>query len=120
MSFALPWTPWSSFLVRWLDFRGDLDRLLQESFLEKYDFVVFMPLCSRIGTFGGLGVQVGATSSIKSRQRNAQGSQSGGRDSKKGAKSGQSGRTGSPQTAGLKRNADEAGGQIYLSDKSYD
>ena len=78
---------------------GPLDRLLkglgptlERNLVEKSVFVILVPRLGQTTTFEGPAAQVGATWSRKSRQRRAQGGQSGGRDSKKGAKTGQSGR----------------------------
>ena len=78
---------------------GPLDRLMkglgptfERNIVEKSVFVILVPRLGETTTFEGLAAQVGATWSIKSRPRSARGSQSGGRDSKNGAKTGQSGR----------------------------
>ena len=61
-------------------------------FSKSSTFVILIPLCSGIGGFRGLAVQVGATWSIKSHPGDARGSQNGGQGGQKGAGSGQSGR----------------------------
>ena len=58
---------------------------------EMSSFAILVPRLRETTTFEGLAAQVGATWSIKSRPRSAQGSQSAGRDNKNGATTGQSG-----------------------------
>ena len=100
---------------------GPLDRLLrglgptfESNIVEKSVFAILVPRVCETTTFMGLAAQVGATWSIKSRPRGARGSKSGGQDSKKGAKTGQSGRPvcgsygNGPQTV---RKSSQVGGQ---------
>ena len=61
-------------------------------FTKSYTFLILIPLCSGIGAFRGLAVQVGATGSIKSHPGDARGGQNGGQDGKKGVGPSQSGR----------------------------
>ena len=93
-----------------VNFFGPLDRLLkglgptfESNIVEMPVFPILVPRFGETTTFEGLATQVGATWSIKSHPGDARGSQSGGRDSKKGAKTGQSGRLGC-QTSGTQWN----------------
>ena len=109
---------------------GSLDRLLkglgptfESNIVEKSVFAILVPRLGETTTFEGLAAQVGAPWSIKSRPRTTHGSQSGGQDSKNGAKTGQSGR---PVNRSYGTGRESAGNQVksevkvYLSDKSYD